>query len=164
MFPKNYEGRFIDALQFLVSLVIFSYTSIEIFANESIPDAFVFERSRQGNRFKEVYSKDQVERFLSLKAKLDEVLPGIYSAPSPKGTQIWNDFVWLEKLRDRFIHLKSTDWEESGPEKVDEFVWTTLLAKRTLQAPRVAVQLFNYYYRADKPRWLRKINSGEVGQ
>lgn len=161
---SEYEGGFVDALQFLVSVVVFSYSAIEVFANESIPDDFVFERARQDKKYKEVYSKDQIERFLSLTSKLDEVLPTIYSLSSPKGTRIWNDFVWLEKLRDRFIHLKSTDWEKSNPDKADDFVWTTLLSKETLQAPSIALQVVNYYYQTDKPRWLRKVNAGEIRQ
>lgn len=156
---KEYESKFFDALQFLISVVIFSYTSIEVFANESVSDDFVLKRERRDNKFTEAYSKDQIERFLSLSVKLDEVLPSIFSISSPKGKEVWRDFVWLEDLRDRFIHLKSTDWEKSNPEKADDYVWTTLLSKKTLRAPRLAVQLINYYYHVDKPRWLRKINA-----
>lgn len=154
--PSEIEGKLFDCLEHLISLVIFSYSAIEVFANSSIPDNFRFTRERRDNKYSEEYSKGQIERNLSLTIKLDEILPQIFSVQSPKGRRLWTDFVWLEELRDRFIHLKSSDWEKSEPEMADKYVWTNLLSKKVLLAPHYALEMMNYFYDENKPRWLAK--------
>lgn len=154
--PPEIEGKFFDCLECLISLVIFSYTALEVFANSSIPDNFQFTRERNDNKYSEIYTKNQIERNLSLTIKLDEVLPQIFSVSSPKGRRLWADFVWLRELRDRFIHLKSTDWEKSEPEMADKYVWTNLLSKKVLLTPHYALEMMSYFYNENKPRWLKK--------
>jgi hypothetical protein len=137
--------------------VIFAYTALEAFANESIPDDYKFERMRGDKKCTELYSKDQIERHLSLDTKLDEVLPVIRSVVTPKGTKTWEMYIWLKNLRDRFIHLKSSDWRKSAPESADEYVWTDLLSDQVLQAPSIALGIIEHYSLPDRPRWLKKI-------
>lgn len=155
--PPDNESEFFDGLESLIACIVFSYTAIEAFANEAIPDDFSFEREREDSRCKEVYSKEQIEQNLGLNVKLDQILPSIRSVSSPKGTKVWQDYIWLKELRDRLIHLKSTDWMRSDPQKADEYIWAQLLSEKVMQSPEFAVALINHYCVSEKPRWIRKL-------
>ncbi len=155
---SDFEPHFLDALENLVACIVFSYTALEAFANMMIPDDFNYERERSDQRFKEVYTREQIERFMSLDIKLHEILPKICSVRSPKGTKLWQDYVWLQELRDRCVHLKSSDWQHSSPEKVDEYVWTRLLSDRVRKAPQISFLLMRHYHPSEQLRWLNKFS------
>jgi hypothetical protein len=87
-FPDAYEKQLFDEFENLIACIVFSYTAIEAFANESIPDDYRFNKMRGDKKCLEVYSKDQIERNLSLDTKLDEILPALFAVKSPKGTKI----------------------------------------------------------------------------
>jgi hypothetical protein len=70
----------------------------------------------------------------------------------------------LKELRDRFIHLKASDWMRSEPQKADEYIWTQLLSEKVMQSPEFAVALIDYYCVSDKPRWIRKLLSISNGK
>jgi DNA-directed RNA polymerase beta' subunit len=150
------ETRFFDAIEEMVTCIIFSYSAIEAFANSSVPDDYKFRHAREDKRCDEIYNKLQIERNLPLEMKLDELLPPIYSVPSPKGTKVWNDFFWLKDMRDRFTHLKSSDWDKSSPEKAPNYIWTKLFESKVLRAPNISLSIINYYFKKQKPRWLIK--------
>jgi hypothetical protein len=156
--PSEFTSDLFDACQELIACVIFSYTAIEVFANGSIPDDFDFVKERSDKRNTEIYSKEQIERFVNLDTKLHEILPDIRSVKSPKGTKKWENYIWLKELRDRFVHLKSIDWETCDPESADEFVWSHLLSDKVkvMKAPFISTILIEHYYKKDKPRWLEK--------
>jgi len=153
------EPDFFDALENLFACVIFSHTALEAYANERIPDDFTFQCERSDKRHTEVYSKDQIERNLSLERKLHEVLPGLLSIKSPKGTALWERFIRLKELRDDLIHLKSSDWRSSMPEEAASNVWARLLDPAVPDSPTTAVQIMAYYAESKVPRWLRKWQS-----
>lgn len=105
-----------------------------------------------------------MERQLSLHIKLHHVLPSVFKVASPKGSQLWESFVKLEKARNRVVHMKQADRESSEP-GVDT-VWKMLFG---LPAPHVTAKRFVDWYMADaqyvpglayekllsvKPRWL----------
>ena len=138
--PTNLDTKLFDVLENMIACTIFSYTVIEVFANDSLPKDIKFEKTRGDNKYIELYNKEQIERYLSLDVKLHEILPKVFSTTSPKGTKIWENYIWLKDLRDRFVHLKPSDWENSSPENVDSFVWSHLLAQkdRIIKLPRVA--------------------------
>ncbi len=155
-FSNEYEIQFFNELENLIACVVFSHTAIEAFANESIPDDYKFEKMRGDKRCVEIYSKDQIERNLSLDTKLDEILPTLFAVQSPKGTKLWENYAWLKEIRDRFVHLKSTDWKHSTPENADQYVWTNLLSGRVQEGPKIAVELIHHYQKQKPPRWLAK--------
>lgn len=159
--PTKLDSKLFDALERLIACVVFSYTAVEAFANESIPDDFQFIKERSDKRCVEVFTKEQIERHINLDTKLHEILPSICSVETPKGSKIWKDYIWLKDLRDRFIHLKSSDWKESAPEEAEDYVWTHLLNNqvKVLGAPTVAFVLIEYFYQPKKPRWLEKASA-----
>jgi hypothetical protein len=156
-FSLDAEADLFDALENMIACIVFSYTAIEAFANQTIPDDFQFEQERSDGRCRETYSKEQIERFISLDTKLDTILPGICSVPSPKDTGAWHNYVWLKRLRDRLIHLKSSDCKNSAPENAEDYVWTWLLSNKVLKAPKFAVAIIEHYHPDKKPRWIRKF-------
>ena len=167
-FPKPFTSEntviltedtiFFDLLQRRMIAIVFAYTALESFANESIPDHFIFRgKSRDkksGTEYTE-YTKDQTERLLSLETKLYEVLPIIFKLPPPKGRTTGQKYKSLEKLRDRIIHMKSKDRRSSIVG--EENIWKELLDKSSPNVAIEAKEIIGYYLNSleekDRPRW-----------
>jgi hypothetical protein len=153
---KTVEREYFDALQELVGVVIFSYSALEAFANLCVPDGHVYRRSRQDGRCTEEYSREQIERSISLSEKLDIVLPAITKAASPKGTTLWARFVALQGLRDRLIHLKPSEWRPNTPETPADTIWSDLVAADVISIYGTALDLIAHFS-IDKPRWFELL-------
>lgn len=125
-----------DAFEHLSTNIIFSYSAIEAYANLLIPDGYSFTVNRSDKRCTETYSKDQIERFISLDVKLSQVLPEITGVTFNKGTALWNEFTGLQNLRDRLIHVKSVDVGVRGGN--EEAIWSLLLQRRNMDASSTA--------------------------
>jgi hypothetical protein len=57
--PKS-EHYFFDLIQKRMIAVVFAYTALESFANESIPNTFLFRRERADKKCVEEYTKEQI--------------------------------------------------------------------------------------------------------
>ena len=158
---------FFAALEDLVGCTVFSVAALEAFANGTIPDDFVHEAPRGDGRCTEMFDKQQVERHVSLEVKLDQILPKIRKVPSPKGSKLWGRFVAMRDLRDRLIHLKSSDTKAirdvgtgpAWPDGLMNYLWSLLLTERVTEFPTSAKEMMAHYYPncpQDMPRWLRK--------
>jgi hypothetical protein len=153
------EGAFFDALEDLIGCVVFSHTAIEAFANSLIPDDFTLEVERSDGRCIEVYTKDQIERHVSLDTKLDRVLPEVCHVKSPKGRKIWEDYFVMRDLRNRLVHLKSSDLKKvdyQNKAELSEYLWSLLLTSGVSDFPGKARALMLHFYPTEAPRWLRK--------
>jgi len=148
------EGSFFDALENLLACVIFSYSALECFANEALPDDVEHSVLNRRTQVSEKYGKGEIERWLGLDAKLHEVLPTVFKVKSPKGTALWRDYRALSSLRDRCVHLKSHDWRK--PPKPADNLWSDLLAPIVSTLPNKAARLIAHYYPTEQPRWLLK--------
>lgn len=122
---KNNEEIF-HALEMMMASIIFSFTALECFANENIPEDYIYECENDDKKYTKKYHKKQIENSLSLDVKLGDILPTIMSINSPKGNKMWNNFQNLKKLRDRIIHLKSEDRKSTDPQ-IDT-IWRELFA------------------------------------
>ena len=145
----------IDYLEAISASVVFAYTALEAFANEVIPDDYTYSVGREDKRCTETYDKTQIERSLNLDIKLDKILPIIFGVKSPKGRKAWHRYVELKRLRDRIIHLKSTDRKSSQPD--DDTIWRLLVKKEIPFMVPIAKALIDYYYdpyMKPRPRWL----------
>lgn len=153
------EEIFFDGIEQLVACVIFSYSALEAFANISLPNEFSYQRPRGDKKCTEVFSRDQVERYLSLSEKLDKLLPQVFDIVSPKGTSSWQKFVDLQRLRDRFVHLKFDDWQSvSKLDNLSATIWTQLLATDVPHIYRTSIDLISYFCQNSyERRWLSKI-------
>ncbi len=150
--PKE-DYIFFSLLQQRMVAIVFAYTALESFANESIPETYIFKRLRDDKKCTEEFNKEQAEH-LSLDTKLHEVLPLIFGIKSPKGTIVWQKYISLKKLRDRIIHMKSKDKEPSKPR--DETIWSELLNKSYPNLALEAKAVIGYYLDSlpTKPRWF----------
>lgn len=146
-----------DFFEAMSSQIIFAYTAIETFANVMIsqktPDKHIFKIIKKSKITS--CTKDEAER-LSLYDKLKTILPEVLLIKNPGGTKMWEDFMNLEKLRHRLIHLKSYDMKASGPE--DKTIWGDLLRAQQIDFSKQAYELIKYYYGTTKlPRWIREF-------
>ena len=149
------ESQFFDCIQSLMTGVICSFSAIEAFANESLPDSYQFTVHRR--KCLETYSKEQIERHISLSVKLDEILPKIRNCTSPKGTVTWERYAKIIQLRDRLIHLKSADWKECQKDNSSKNVITALVKEDTTKMANWAFDLVCHYLPAKKPRWVTQF-------
>jgi hypothetical protein len=154
--PKN-DTIFFNLLEQRMVAIVFAYTALESFANESIPDGYVFRKEREDKKCIEEYTKDQAE-VLSLDTKLHDVLPPIYNIKSPKGTHTWTRYNLIKKLRDRIIHLKSKD-RISTMNPHEQTIWKELLNKSNPNVALEAKEIVGYYLKnvPEKPRWFTKF-------
>jgi hypothetical protein len=112
-FDRHPQGRWPDDQKPLfnfferfISHVVFSFTALESFTNEVVPLGYSY-RTIDRNTSKEViYSRDEIQRYISLDEKLSTLLPDALGIESPKGLHTWRDFKKLKKVRNRVIHLK----------------------------------------------------------
>lgn len=87
--------------------IIFSFTALETFVNLSIPKDFIWEKTTA--RKKEIYNKEQIERYIPWKEKINLVITDIYKLPEIKKTEFWSSLMELLEIRNRLIHIKSSD-------------------------------------------------------
>lgn len=143
----------------IMASIVFAYTSLESFANEKILEDHIYTQERADKRCAETYSKEQIERFLSLDIKLDKILPEILGISSPKKKRLWNKYIELKNLRDRIIHMKSIDRKSSDPKKeIPDSIWRYLLKKDIPNMSASAKEIISYYFSKEKeaPRWFKK--------
>jgi hypothetical protein len=159
---RDVESGFFDCLQSIVAGVIFSFTSIEVFANSKIPEDYTFSQQRHDKKCTETYTREQAERFITLDIKLDKLLPEICKVKSPKGTKLWERYIGIKELRDRLIHLKTMDWQQSAPQKADDYIWTHVLSPNTRNVAKYAFELICHYFPNQKPRWAERFGANHT--
>lgn len=95
-----------DYFEHLQVSLIFAYTAIESFANISIPEDFQYEKINH-KKVKEIWNKQNIERWISTSEKIDKILPKIFETKSPKEEFFWKNFISLETIRNNIIHQKN---------------------------------------------------------
>jgi hypothetical protein len=149
--PEDH-GPIFDFFEAFAAEVIFSFTAIEAFANESVPREFFYPWKR--GKTAERISGADIERRVPLEEKLKRVLPQAHNVPSPAGTKPWQNFLELKGVRDRLVHLKSVDRASSGPEQ--QTIWGLMLEKMKYDFPNVAYELIGTYKTlVERRRWFR---------
>ena len=154
-YPDDHKLLF-DFFELMISQIIFSFLAVEAFANISIPKDYTHRAKRSDKKFIEEYDKDQTERFVNLEAKLDKILPKIFDVKSPIGTKDWDNFQNIKKLRDRLIHLKSSDTSASGPEI--KTIWGDLIRNKKTDFSKQSHQIIGHYIgKKEGFRWHKKF-------
>ena len=100
------HGPLFDYLQDAVTEVIMSYSAIEAAINELIGTTSTCHRPSKGGRPSTTLVGNDIERKVSLDEKLRKAIPAITGIASPAGGRLWDDFVNLELVRGRMIHLR----------------------------------------------------------
>lgn len=158
IYPKS-NSLIFNLLEKRMASIVFAYSALESFCNESIPDDYNFEQERSDKKFTEKYNKEQIENVLSLDVKLGIILPAIFKIDSPKGKTIWNRYSKLKELRDRIIHIKSKDRKSSPPDV--NTIWKELLKRTHPNFALEAKDIIGYFLSSlplDKQaRWFKKF-------
>lgn len=151
------HGPLFDYFEAFSTEVIFSYTAVEAFANESIPADFIF-TSKRGKNGEVAYKGAEIERQVALSEKLNSVLPLAHKLTKPAGGKAWQDFRDLERVRDRLIHMKSIDRKASGPEH--QTIWGLMLEHKATKYPLIAYRMIGAFPRlSHNRRWFEKAPS-----
>ncbi len=143
-------------LEYISASIIFAYTALEVFANEEIPEKFMFETKKTMTKLSIAHSKKSIERYISLDDKLGSVLPKAIGVSSPRGLAIWSKFVDLRRLRDRIIHLKSEDRQVSKVNNLyPKTIWSELMAPDQPYFPLIAKNMMLHFRDKDQTHWLK---------
>lgn len=135
--------RLYDFFEQMFLNVVFSFTAVEAFSNSIIPEDFVFARTRDDKKCEESYTKEQIERHLSLDIKISEVLPKVVGKACARGSNIWTDCALLRDRRNRIIHVKSADLGISL--KGERTIWEELLKLRSKDSSLIAHKIIKYF-------------------
>lgn len=98
--------EFIESIQ---TCIVFGYTAIEAFVNLSIDRNYEYRKKIDNKGIIEVYDKKAIERWISLRDKISEILSEIYDCKSIKQDKLWSKFQKFEECRNQIIHQKSLD-------------------------------------------------------
>ena len=149
-------GRFssekdsIDYQENVAIAVITAFTGVEAFINEMIPEDFCFEDKRGGIVIKR--NKTQIEEGMSVSRKLAEILPKMFNTSSPKGTEpLWSRFKKLKNVRNRIIHMSSTDRRSSKPNEPN--LWHEIFS---IECPhQTALRIMDFFFNktCTQPSW-----------
>ncbi len=105
-----------------------------------------------------LYNKKDIERYISLEDKLSEILPIIVNKSSFKGTSLWEKFINLKKIRDRIIHLKSSDVSSnvfSG--NPYEHIWNDLINNgEIIDYSKKVKRIIKYFLKNNEQCWFAK--------
>jgi len=82
-------------------------------------------------------------------------LPEVKDKMSPKGLDIWRDFVYLRRLRHRIIHLKLGERpcsRDNNP--YPESIWSQLFHSNQQNLPLTAKNVMKYFKEGEYAYWL----------
>lgn len=96
-----------DYVEHVQTSVVFAYTALETFANLSIPEGYLYQTENRSKGVKETYDKNAIERWLSLKVKVQYILSEIYETEKVERQKWWGHFSNLERYRNEIIHQKT---------------------------------------------------------
>lgn len=151
----NSEQDALDYIERMIEAIVLAFSATEAFANESIPNDFVFARHKRSEVILEAANKQTIERKLSTDEKLTSVLPEVFNCQSPKGSHCWQGYKQLKSVRDRIIHMKTEDRKSSGPDL--DTVWKAIVLS---PAPHLAAKaIIDHFFKSmpSKPKWHERF-------
>jgi hypothetical protein len=140
-----------------MSHIVFSFTAIEAFANETIPEDYEYEKKQKDGSESKIIKKEEIERSVPIDEKLTTILPNALNLASPKGNKLWQDYDELKKIRDRIIHLKKIDYSSNSSEK--NSIWGMMLRYSKKPYYDYSYKLIGYYLPSQNRRWHKEFNN-----
>lgn len=107
VFLNRVSGMVCDYIEQVQTSIVFAYTALETFANLSIPERYVYHAENKSKGIIEAYDKDAIERWISLKIKIQYILREIYGTEKAECQKWWGHFSTLEQYRNHIIHQKT---------------------------------------------------------
>jgi hypothetical protein len=145
-----------DFIEKIQSCLVFAYTSLEAFANLSIPESYRYEAKIESKGIIEVYDKVAIERWITLKQKLAVILVDIYDTEDLTNKSFWAHFIKLEQYRHDIIHQKSIDRVE---------FYKVYFNRDIFKVCTCAEEIINFFYiqhakkNKSNPLWPWLVNS-----
>jgi len=97
------EGEeYYNYFETIIKAIIFSYTSIEAFANILLEEGYEYHDVDKDIK----YGKSYIESNFKLRDKLKLCLTEILKTTNPTTERWWQDFIILEQIRNEIIHSK----------------------------------------------------------
>jgi len=155
---KDSSTPVFDYLEQIMSSIVFACSALESFANEAIPEDYLYESKKQKGKIIKVYSKASIEKEkISLNEKLGVILPDALGLETAKGKEVWENYKKLEGLRNRIIHLKSIDISHSTKDnRFPESIWKELLDPNQFNYPLIAKKMIMYFLNnVNLPHWIK---------
>lgn len=109
---SNVSSLVCDYLENIQTSIVFGYTALEAFVNLSIPSSYEYKSEKNAKGISETFDKVAIERWLTLRIKIKNILTQVYKTKSIEGEKWWGNFTNLEKYRNDIIHQKSIDHTE----------------------------------------------------
>lgn len=126
-----------DYIEQIQIAIVFGYTALEAFTNISIPTNYTYTTEKNSKGIQEIFDKNSIERWLSLKIKISEILTDIYEIEDIKKRSFWSDFLQLEQMRQDIIHQKSVQETD---------FYKLYLKKNIFEICAVPKYLIQYFY------------------
>jgi hypothetical protein len=131
------ENVFTRFIQYRLSGIVFLHLTVEAFLNHLIPDDHIYEKVEKSktDRFIQTtttYNKAQIERWLTFKEKIDDVVFTLKNINNDKEKikPLRENIIELAKIRDEIVHLKSDkNATKTYYKKIFEFISTKDLFK-----------------------------------
>jgi hypothetical protein len=111
------QAAVLDALAGLTTAVLLSFAAIEALANaciEKLEEDVTLPVERNGVTVN--IGKADMIRSLRISEKLDRAVPLFTAEPSIKGTQPWENYVHLRRMRDNLVHVKELGYSNDPDE------------------------------------------------
>ena len=158
---RQLNKELFDGLEYYMSSIIFSYTALESFSNEIIPDDYEYKIERQDKKCIEIYNKEQIERNIALKIKIGDILPKILNLEFDKSGILWNNYCLMEEIRNDCIHIKSKDRKGITPSTKDisyDHIWNRLINNSNFaNFPKISLEIISLFSKDKKIRWLKLL-------
>jgi hypothetical protein len=138
------KSELFDYFEEIISSVTFAYISVEAMANAAIPEDFSKEITNSKN-IKEIWSKENIERWMSTSQKISTILPEIFKCNDIKKEKFWNKFIELEKLRNEIVHQKTINQET----EIDNNLFSLLLEPVVFDKIKSALVVIEYFYKLE---------------
>jgi len=155
-FLNKKSSEVCDYIESIQTSITFAYTALETFANLSIPEDYIYEVKVKTKGTNELYDKEAIERWITLRDKLLYVLPDVYGYKKPDKDKSWSYFIKLEKYRHDIIHQKSINSTE---------FYKAYFRRDIFDVCNSAEKIIRFYYKQDaeknrtNPLWPWMINS-----
>ena len=139
--------------------VTFSVQALETYCNEIIEMQVKGTIPIKIDKKTKQYNKEQLQNLLSLKRKLGNILPKIFSIDSPESLQdrkVWNQYLKLETVRNKTVHLESI-YTEPKVRFDTESLFFEFFGTNIRDYPKYSLDMMDYF----KPKlknyeWLDK--------
>jgi len=164
-FPPEYTVELFNYFEYIFSAIVFAWMTLESFANirlaEALPDNYMYNLSAKAT----IYNKQDIEFKLDLDTKFSILAKEVYNIKFNKNTRTRSSLKKLKDYRNAITHLKYSYQRSSGAD--NQTIYGSLLPRITLKSKKskktsipiqpfnIAVDILNFFYRANLPPWLK---------